>query len=370
MSWPVSAAFTAAIGDSHRLATRCEVTTSAGAILDTLEILDGSVTIEAGASIRRRCEVTLTDPTGALTPALGSSSSLIAPFGNELVLYRGVTFTDATTELVPLGVFGISTVTAEDTPGGYLLKIVGYDRAMRVARALLSDSYTIAAGTDYATAIQTLITSRVSGLTFQLAPTTATTPLIVLDAGADAWKVAHDMAAAIGHSLYFDQAGVCVLEPVPDPATAPIAATYADGSTVLSLSRDTSNETTPNHIIVTGEATGLSTPVRGEAEDTDTSSPTYVSGNYGRVVEFVQSPLVTTNDQAADAANARLRASQGLAEQVTLDIIPNPSLDVGDVIQITRPRSGLNGERWTIQSLRIPLGVDQPMNLTARKRGA
>src|SRR4051812_35315225 len=102
----VSAAFLAALRQSHTISTRADVL-SGGVVVATLDITDGSVEVDGNNTVRRHCSVTLVDPTGTMTPS--EAGDLLSPFGNEIALYRGIG-----DELVPLGVFGIATVDIED----------------------------------------------------------------------------------------------------------------------------------------------------------------------------------------------------------------------------------------------------------------
>lgn len=368
-----TAAFDAAVVASHRLATRCDVFTGvtaagAGSLLYTgADITKGSVTVDVNNAIRRTCKLDFVDRTGALTPA--TASDLLSPLtGNELKLYRGITYPTGGAELIPLGVFGISKVDVNDTPAGVTIAIEGYDRARRVQRAALTDTYRIADGTNVATAIQALIASRVPGLTYAFTTTTVTTPGIVYKTGDDPWAKALALAASIGCDLYFDALGTCSLVPVPDPTTQPVSWTYAGASTtVTKLSHGYVDVDTYNDFVVTGGGTGVATPVRAVAKDTNPQSPTYISGAYGDVVKVVSSNLITTAAQALTVATALLQRSIGVAERLTFDIIVNPAHDVGDVVRVTRGKVDAN---YVLDALTVPLDPSSAMVAVARRRNA
>jgi len=83
------------------------------------------------------------------------------------------------------------------------------DQSRQVSRNTWQDVYYIAANTNYATAIQSIIDNRLPGLTYNFQSTPMKTPKIVLGTqlGNDPWQDAQDMATAIGFQLYFDAAG-------------------------------------------------------------------------------------------------------------------------------------------------------------------
>lgn len=367
--YPVSEGFTAALAQSHRIAARAELVTATDTYV--LDVTDGSVTVDGSAAVRRRCTVTLTDDSGKLVPA--DITDLLAPNGNELKLYRGVTFADGSTELVPLGVFRITKPQVSGGRGTLVIRVDGYDRARAVQRARFTETYTIPAGTNYATAISDLLESRVTGLSFNLAATDHETsgPLVYgTSADNDPWKDATELAKSIGFELFFDADGVCVLRPEPDPSAAATVASYAEGdnATILSVDRELSDEETYNHVVVSGESQ-TTTPVRAEARDEDPSSATYYLGPFGDVPRFYASPLITTSAQAQDAADALLRRSLGLVEVVRFSAVPNPAHDVGDVVQVAYSAGRVDG-LYVLDQFTVPLSAGGVLTATTRKRRA
>jgi hypothetical protein len=369
MSYTVSAQWAPAIKASHTAIAGVDVLLS-GVTQSTpnLRIIGGNVTVDKTNDVRRRCTVTLEDPTGALIPT--SPSSLLTPYGNELRLWRGVTYVDGTSEMVPLGVFRMATVRVRDSGADVTIEVTGYDRARAVQRAKFTDTYSVAAGTDLATAIQALITSRVSGLTFSFANTTATTPGVTYQAGDDPWKAARELATAGGYELFFDADGICVLRPEPDTSTAATVWDFTEGSTntATSLDRAFTDENVYSDVIATGEGTGVVPPVRGQARDTTTTSPTYYLGSFGDVPYFFSSPLMVSAAIATVTAAALLNRLVGFTDQVGFTAVPNPALDVSDVVTVTRQRLGLSAAPYVVDRLTIPLDAKETMSITSRLR--
>jgi hypothetical protein len=88
--------FRDAVRAPHQHVARVEVLRD-GAVIRTLDVHGGSVDADRSNRILRRFEATVADPTGELTP--GDMRDLLAPFGTEVRLYRGVrvaVITDAT----------------------------------------------------------------------------------------------------------------------------------------------------------------------------------------------------------------------------------------------------------------------------------
>lgn len=368
--YPISQAMRDALTRPHDAIFKAELYDN-GVLAKTLDVLGGLVDVDANADRRRRCRVGLVDPDGSLTPA--DLSGLLAPNGNELRLYRGVRVAGVE-HWCPQGVFGIMQTDTVDRGQGVMLEVQGQDRSRRVARARWDQAYAIAPGTDTATAIRDIIDSRLPGLSYNFTPTSRTTPLVLLGEQRenDPWKDATKIAQADGLELFFDADGVCVLRPVPDAATAPVDWTYSEGGVLLELERQLTSDRTYNAVIVTGEGTGLTAPVRAVVMDTDPASPTYVgnpvgSSDFGFAPRFLTSALITSQQQAEDAGAAMLRSSLGASEDVRFSGVVNPAHEAGDVVEVRRGASKVDA-RYVLSSFGVPLDVTSPLRATTRKR--
>lgn len=395
----VSDAFKTAVTGSHRSTARVVVYqrgTNTPAF--ELEVLDGTVEVDASAAVRRRCELTAAgfdlvpedqellqnslerygadDDQYGLTGAVYGArartiaSGLLAPYGTEFSVYRGVHLPNGVVEEVPLGRFVLTDVDVDDSASGVVVTLTGVDRSQRVADARWTGLYQIPAGTNVATAIQNVISNRVAGFTYTFTSTTRTTRAVVLgeDPSSDPWRDAVSLAASIGCDVFFDGAGVCVLAPIVNTAdTEPVwTITAGDGGTLLGLRRRLSRQPTYNGAIVSGEATDGTPPVRAESWDENPASPTYRYGTFGERPLFYVSRMVSTSAQAQDAANALLERVLGLDESLEATIVPMPALDAGDVIQIVRTESRVTG-RYIVDRLTVPLRPDQPMTVAVRR---
>ena len=106
--WPSTVAFRAAVASSHSIATQVLVGPWSGALTDiSAYVLDGEVSVDRTRAQRRTCSLTIGDVSGGLIPRFASDT--LAPTAAQYLRpYRGVTFPDGSTELMPLGVFRIS----------------------------------------------------------------------------------------------------------------------------------------------------------------------------------------------------------------------------------------------------------------------
>ena len=369
--WPVSNGFLAALRTSHTRTARAEVW-SGGQRAAELDVIDGQVTVDGKAAIRRSCTVELSDPTGDYTPE--GLESLLAPNGNELRLFRGVSVDGVTPveEEVPLGVFVLSDVAVVETAQGVRVLAEGFDRSRKVQRARWEQPNVILPGTTYTNAIRDLIASRLPGTLFNFAEVSDEAPNLILgqESDNDPWKDALKLADAIGHALYFDAAGYCVLRPVLDVLTAPVSFTYDSGElgVLTEVEKKLTDEGAYNGVVVVGEGPQLAAPVRSIVWDDDPESPTYYLGDYGRVPRFFSSEYLTSQAQADAAALAIFATLDGASEDVRFSAVVNPAHEAGDVIRAVSSGSKVNS-RYVLDSFSVPMGAG-PMQATTRRKAA
>jgi hypothetical protein len=362
-----------------------------GQVIDTLTgdiggvVLDGTVTMDRENAIQRRASLYIADPVRLRTPDYSFLYSTpeggLSPYGNELRIYRGL-MVNRKPELVSLGIFGISDVQITDSNSGgssfvssgrtdsaLTISITGYDRSRKVSRNKFDAIYKIAAGTNYATAIRSLIQSRVSGLSYNFQTTTYATPALVFDVGDDPWDKAREMAKSMGAELFFDGDGICVLRPITASVNLPTSWEYREGDNaiILDVDRQITDEDAYNKVVVTGETTDDAPPVRAVAQDDNPESHTYVGGPYGVVTRHEVSSLIKTTAQAQAAADALLDQAVGGTEKVTITAIPHPGHEPGDVIYVQRARANV-AARYVMDSFDIPLSPTGRLKCVSRKR--
>lgn len=360
----VTAALEEAIRKSHRVATVAVIVTGDGA--ETMvPIVEGTVTLDQTAAVRGRCDVALAD-NGTLGLVPEDSTGLLAPYGNEVRLARGIAYQDGTTEIISLGVFRIQDAEVEDGPSGMVIRVSGLDRAQRIIDARFEEPYGVAAGTNYTTAILDVIQAAWPEVTYDLTATALTTPPLIAQEGDDRWKFAQDMAAAIAMRLYFDGDGALRLAPsILSSAIMTIA--EGEGGVLLAAGRRWTREGAFNRVIATGENTSETAPARGVATDNNPLSPTYYHGPFGKVPRFYTSPFITTDAQAASAAQKILDDELGTSEQVNFGSLVLPHLEPGDTVRITRERSGID-EDHILDSITIPMAAAETMTGQTRAR--
>jgi hypothetical protein len=365
--YPSSAAFKAAVRADHTVISKAEVWAS-DQKLQEINISDGSVSVNSGSAVRRTCEVTVI--TGRETANLvpDNDFDLLTPFGNELRLYRGVEYADGTQEYVPLGVFVITEVAIQDTNEGVKINLSGEDRSIRIARAKWTEPYQLPSGS-LEDALTDLLKDRYPDAELAFPTTNVSINQIILGSenSNDPWKDAVEIAELVGYDLFFDQNGIVQMQQFPTLDGSVVVALFVegDGTTITSLDRTISTKETYNGIIYTIEGSDVVLPIRIEAWDEDTSSPTYRFGVFGEVPTFVETSLLATEEEAIRAAYSLLNIYIGKQEQIAFNSLVDPSLDVQDVIYVKS--NGAKVDRLVIiDSLEIPLSPQGQTTANAR----
>lgn len=325
-----------------------------------------------GNEIRVWRGVEVTTTTAASYGTLSGSYSTYAGLGSAFGTYGGIALppvVSTDSEEIPLGVFLITEVDMRDDGAEVRVSVQGEDRALRISRNRWTAPYVIADGTNVVTAVTNLLEDRWDDVTLIASESSETIGRAVLgqETGNDPWADARKIADAAGLDLFFDGEGNARLEPVPSVDDATADATYREGddAVVLSVSRRLDAKTTYNGVVVTGEGTSADTPVRAEAWDEDPTSPTYRYGAFGQVPFFYSSPLITTENQAAAAASARLRKVTGLTEGIEWSMICDPSLEPGDVVDLVNAATR-TAKVMILDAISIPLDVASSMSAVGR----
>lgn len=362
--------FLAEIRRSHRYTTYVDVISPDNKTV-RLPAIDGSVKCDRTATVRRTISVKCVDPDGRFTPR--DEHGILTPFGTLIKAYRGVVYDDGTTEVAPLGVFRLSKSSIKDSVGGAPeIDLEGSDFSRTVSRDKFTVPYTVEQDTNILDAIKDIIARTFPDATYDAISTTLTaTAPQVFDAGKDPWDAVTTLASSMAAEIYFDVTGNVVVAPPPDINSQPAPDfTYVEGNgcTMLDLSRDFSDENAYNGVIVTGESAGdEKAPVRGEAWDEDPTSPTYRFGPYGEVPQFVTNSVVKTDDDAEAMAKSLLADNLGSPVQLDITATVNPSYEGGDVVQVKRARSAVDG-LYTIDAFDVPLSASGSQSLTLRQK--
>lgn len=358
----------------HASYTRVEVWSGQGERLDTqlpqmmrstwlsengdgLVFLDGSVSATLSSRVARQLMVSVPS---YMYP--NDTGDLLAPFGNELRVYRGVQLGDGSLEYVWQvfrGRIRVVTLSSDGT-----CSVQCSDRAADVQDVNFVSPQNSVPTNTINQEWQRLITDAVPNATFGDSDSFIKTiePLTWEFERASALD---EMTRSVGALWYPLANGDYVLRRFPWTVDSPPVVEWSDaeGGIVTGWSATRSRDAIFNVVTVTGERLNGDAPVHATASDTTVGSPTSTLGNFGvrSRVERLQNPA--TQGGAASAAEELLRTYIAPVEEWSMSMVPDAALELGDkglvliegrnVVQVT---TGLS----------LPLGPTGDMTVSTR----
>lgn len=364
---PVSARFLQSLRGSHEFVARARVCApgqSGTAPTGTLiPILSGDVTFDGNADIRGSLELE-TDGNG-MWPR--SKTSLLAPYGNEVFVERGLQYGDGTSEYVSLGYYRINTPAQDTAPNGPI-RLSCTDRMAGIVDGRVTAPKQYPSGTVVGTIVSALVTEIYPTATIEWDDATNTAQtgrVLILEE--DRYAFLNDLITSYGKIWYWDYRGVLVIRTAPSSST-PVWDVDAGGNGVLvQASRTLTREGLYNAVVAVGEGMDTIAPARGVAYDDNPASPTYWGGSFGKVPRFYSSPFITTADQATAAAKEILRKTLGLPYNVNLTAVPNSALEPNDPVRV-KYATTVASETHVLETITIPLTATEPMTATTREQ--
>lgn len=364
----VEAAIATALRGSHTPCARLSSLDAVGSVLQSWEgrtgsrrakLLGGNVTFDHTSSVRRRASIAIENRSGALSP-LAPGDAFVG--GARFRLERGLVMLGFPVYL-PLFEGHVVSFRAETTG---VLTVDGEDPLSLCAQPF-GDVVAIAGGTPAAEAVVAL-----------LGPVLGDPSAWSLDDGGRtcpdrAWTTddvrlasTWQLMADLGLELFCDRRGQVVLRPIPDPTTAtPVRDfTRAPGTAAL-LSGSRSGTRLPyNRVVVIAEHED-GTVVRAQADVTDASSPIHADRIGLRVAPVYRSTQIPDQAAANAVANAMLVEHALYADAYAGDLVPDPTLDEGDVVTFSDQVTGVDAT-YRIDQVTHPV-VAGSMSLAASK---
>lgn len=364
---PVSDVFLRTVRGSHTMTADARVcsTFQSGVDPDGTEIpiFEGDVVADARADKRATLDLT-TDGT-AMWPQ--HSNLLLAPYGNEVFVRRGIAYGNGTTEWVSLGYFRIQEPSQDRAPDGPI-RILGWDRMAGIVDGRLLAPVQFTAAQTYGAVVSQLVTQVYPAATIEWDDATSAATLgrdlITED---DRYGFLNELVTSRGKIWYWDHRGILVIRDAPSSTSPVFNVDSGVGGVLVSMARQLTRERVYNAVVAFGEAADTAAPARATAVDNNPNSPTYFSGPFGPVPRFFSSPFITNDDQAASAATSLLTRQLGLPYSVDFTAVPNPALEPWDPIRI-RYSNRIAEETHIIDRITIPLTASEPMTATTREQ--
>lgn len=355
--WPVSAAAHAALTRSHTVDVRVSATTPTQGTITDLKILDGEVTVTSKQITRRSCWIEV-DP--ALWPA--TVYDPLSPVSSEIFVEYGIVLPSGT-EWVPVFTGPVQRASQGFTPGS--VKVEAASRELRVAEDRLDAPASTVLNALVVAEITRLIQETIPGATI-IDQTQSLTVAAQITVDRERWgDGVEKLADSIGAEVYADPLGRFVIRFQPALAGDPaLLISAGEEGTLVAGSEELTRERTYNRVIAEGNRSDGTAPVRSVVSDTDTSSPTYYGGPFGKRPRFYSSPLLTTTGQCTTTATALLARAKGMQSTITLEHVPNPALEAGDLIEAGLP----DGRRQLhiVDGFNLPLKPGPAQKISSR----
>lgn len=287
----------------------------------------------------------------------------------EVLIQSGI-YIGSDIEWIDMGTFGLHTVTFTRDKN-IIANCQGVDRSGRVRDNPWRKPFQIASGTDYYAAMKLILDDRAKGFTpiYNLSSNALTTPTINNSESDDPWGAVLKLAEAVGAEVYFDRQGAVTAMPVPDPLliSPSLVIGPTSGVQIAPIDREVSNREVFNGVICRGEAPWLLFPISGEVWDEDPLSPSYRYGSFGEKPKVIGDTLASTDAQCLAAATAEFKKIAGVMEGITFDVLKDPRLEVGDIIESIDDSLQIVG-RYVLDSYNYPLGSGVASGRVRRKR--
>lgn len=352
--YAVTTKFLRRIRESGKRKTVVDVYYDGFLVASDIAVSEGNIRVDLDGQVRRTGSITVADP--RLVPTL---SSTLSPLGTEVKVRQGIVYPNGEEELVPLGVFRLSETSWSAL--GKIPTIQLYDRSKMMADADIGNYYGRPGKLAKDVIIEILSwfypkLDLVPEAIFDNVVTDYRLPGGHLFEQNSHWEAIDELAKNMGGRLYFDVDGFPRVRALQEltPVSTPDLVIDA-GGILVNADRTYSAEGLRNSITVVGAAMENGTIPRGTVSNTDPGSPLRYGGPYGKVCEVISDTSLTTNVQCLARAKVELSKYLGPSYSVDFSSVPNPALDVGDIIEFVFPDHST--EVHQVNTLDIPLGA-------------
>lgn len=346
--------FLEALRVAHDVATTVEVW-SGGTLQQTINVDGGTVTVDENSKIRRTLSLSCTDI--GLDPS--DALDLLSPFGSELHVYNGITFASGDTELLPCGVFPITQSTRQSIMSSLSISAADY------SQTLDDDRFPVPWNTPAGSAIVDEVARIVNDVypsveVYDLAGLSLVTSKATFTGSR--LDAVESLVSAAGAEFVFDQYGRGVIRPIQTVDGSPsvwVVTANATTADLLDVETGLDAQGVYNAVVATS-SNGGDNPVSAIVYQTSGDLAWRTGLKRPR---FYSSPFLNTYDQCVSAATSILARSATYARTVNPTALPNPTLDVGDLVDVYLPDGTY--EQRVISRIALPLSPN-PMQLGTR----
>lgn len=341
----LDATYRDALARPHTVYNRVDVLARDGTLLYSgqvgrgLPFEDGSVRATLNSRVARVLSLSVDRSWFPLLPNGDfDTGGLLAPFGNRLRAYRGITYGDGTVVSFPVFYGRIEQVSMSDSGQ---MSLSANDLAADVVDAQFETPQSSFTTNTISAEFRRLIRGALPDATF------GTSDLTGVKIPAVAWQndraqALDDMSATVSMTWYplADGSFVQRLTPWTKPGqTAQVMLTDGTsppanvGAVMAGWTISVSRTGVYNSVVFTSERQDGSGPVHAAVRDLDRASPTYFLGPFGQKPLLIQNQTALTQSQCLSAAQANLKAAKAITQTWDpVTIVPDASLELGDVV--------------------------------------
>lgn len=355
----------------HTYYSRVDVLARDGSVLHSdLSFIDGSVRATLNSRVARVLTMTLDRSWFPLqTNGEIDTGGLLAPFGNRLRAYRGITYGDGSVVAFPVFYGRIETVAM--TRAGSV-SLSANDLAADVVDAQFEVPTSSVPTNTISTEFRRLVRGAIDDATFGTSDLTGV-KIAPLTWQNDRAQALDDMSATASMLWYplADGSFVQRLTPWTNPGQV-AQISLADGTgaapgvqnAVADWTITVSRTGVYNSVVFASERQDGTPPVYATARDLDANSPTYYLGNFGRKPLLIQNQTALTQSQCLSAARSALRAATAITQTWDpVSIVPDASLELGDLVAV---RAEGAASTQVVAGFTLPLRETGDMSLNLR----
>lgn len=330
----------------------------------TDDFISGDLSINGESGSRRNCNISLVNKDGDYNPSVGSLW-----IDTKIRLWTGLQV-NGEPYYNSQGIFLLAEPKVSSNFAEKVADLTFYDKWSYLDGTLggeLESEYIISIGDAIPDVIRAILTQAGDPKSPTITDTLVTVPYtIVKEAGNTYADLLLELANILTWVVYYDRHGNLRFEPPTDITTAGSdwdfstnEVTYISGNKTLDYTK------VRNYIVVYGDN------INGElfsaiAQDTNATSPTRVA-LIGKRVKVLTFDLLYSDNLCQQRADYELQQGIMIFESVDAVSIPVDIIEGGSVVTITANSLGLNGDRFLINSINIPLSYDSNMSLNIWK---
>lgn len=348
-----------------------------GTVGATVPIIAGQLTFDSTAQTQRRCTITvpLYGPDGFRWDPGSDPLHPLATYGQRLRIRLGIRHPDGTGELLPQGLYLISSVSTDEIDG--IVTVQGSDlmTLMTESKIVLASDSVLPLDTDtQLTALQKMTYPALHSPTLgdvAILPTRSDTlPISTLGGtvairdGADRIEIMNRILEAWPARMYVDDDGyIHFASPIEGPKAVPdvtVTGNY-NGSTMVSRGRTQDRRRAYNAVVVSGRRSDTGA-ISGRARVMVQTGPMGVRGPYGWITRWYQTDLVSSTPHALAVAGNLLRKGTLFGRTERVVCVPDARIEIGDTVRAISTAAGTF--TGLCASVVIPLtAADGPMTL-------